>query len=132
MEKKKNTIDELKDVLMGKNQEGKKGEKEDVEKNKPMAIIGYLIPFLFFVPLLNEESNKSPFAKFHANQQLILLIFWFGSGTIAKILTMLWVGYPLLLLILIASFALMIMGIINATNGEMKKLPIIGDFEILK
>jgi len=38
----------------------------------------------------------------------------------------------LMLVIAIASIVFMIMGIINAVNGEMKKLPIIGDFEIIK
>ena len=46
----------------------------DAEKNKVMAIVGYILPILFFVPLLSEESKKSPFAKFHANQQLNLLL----------------------------------------------------------
>lgn len=45
----------------------------DAEKNKLMAIIGYIIPILFFIPLVSDAKN-SPFAKFHANQQLNLLL----------------------------------------------------------
>jgi len=49
-------------------------DKADAESNKALAIVGYIIPILFFIPLINESSKNSPFAKFHANQQLVLLI----------------------------------------------------------
>ena len=49
--------------------------QSDAEKNKAMAIVGYIIPILFFIPLVTDAKN-SPFAKFHANQQLNLLISW--------------------------------------------------------
>jgi hypothetical protein len=55
---------------------------EDIEKNKALAIIGYILPILFFIPLLNDQSKNSPFAKFHANQQLVLLIASLLSGLI--------------------------------------------------
>ncbi|HPN55034.1 MAG TPA: DUF4870 domain-containing protein [Candidatus Moranbacteria bacterium] len=108
-----------------------KAESSDAEKNKVMAIVGYIIPILFFIPLLSEESKKSPFAKFHANQQLVLLISAVIvniAGTIIPIL-----GWFIILPIgCIVLLVLAIMGIINAAKGEMKKLPIIGGFEIIK
>ena len=42
---------------------------EDIEKNKTMAGLAYL---LFFLPLI--VCPESQFAKFHANQALILVI----------------------------------------------------------
>jgi len=39
----------------------------DVQANKAMAIIGYILPFLFFIPLVTD-AKTSPFARFHANQ----------------------------------------------------------------
>jgi len=132
MEEQKSTTEELKNTLEGKKEEPKKASKEDVEKNKVMAIIGYIFPILFFVPLLGDESKKSPYAKFHANQQLILLIFCFAGYFISSFLMVILIGFLLMPIIWIASIVFMIMGIINAAKGEMKKLPIIGDFDIIK
>ncbi|PIP28104.1 MAG: hypothetical protein COX29_02960 [Candidatus Moranbacteria bacterium CG23_combo_of_CG06-09_8_20_14_all_35_22] len=109
-----------------------KVESSDVEKNKPMAIIGYIIPILFFIPLLSEEGKKSPFAKFHANQQLNLLLFGVIGYTASAILMIILIGFLLYFVVIIGSLVFLIMGIINAAKGEMKKLPIIGGFSILK
>lgn len=108
-----------------------KPENSDVEKNKVMAIIGYIIPILFFIPLLSEESKKSPFAKFHANQQLVLLISAIIVNIAGSIIPIL--GWFIILPIgCIILLILAIIGIINAAKGVMKKLPIIGGFEIIK
>lgn len=107
---------------------GSKGS--DVDKNKPMAIIGYIIPILFFIPLVSDAKN-SPFAKFHANQQLVLLIAWVVVNFVGSILPV--IGWFLILpLGTIFLLVVMIMGIINASKGEMKKLPLIGGIEIVK
>lgn len=103
----------------------------DAEKNKAMAIVGYIIPILFFIPLLSEETKKSPFAKFHANQQLNLLLAAIAVNVVGTLIPILgwFIILPLGSLLLIV---LAIMGIINGAKGAMKKLPIIGDFELLK
>lgn len=110
--------------------EPKKAENMDVEKNKVMAIIGYIIPILFFIPLLSEESKKSPFAKFHANQQLVLLISAFIVNIAGMIPILGW--FIILPFGCLAILIIALIGIINAAKGEMKKLPIIGGFEIIK
>jgi uncharacterized membrane protein len=102
----------------------------DAEKNKAMAIVGYIIPILFFIPLVSEAKN-SPFAKFHANQQLNLLLAAIAVNVVGTIIPIL--GWFIILpLGTILIFVLAIMGIINAVKGEMKKLPIIGGFELIK
>ncbi len=109
----------------------KMGDPADVEKNKAMAIVGYIIPILFFIPLINEDSKKSPFAKFHANQQLVLLIAWVVVSMVGSILP--FIGWFIILpagMIVLVVF--MIMGIINASQGKMKPLPLIGGIEIVK
>jgi len=115
-----------------KQEEPKNEEKvsSDVEKNKPMAIVGYLIPILFFVPLLSDAKN-SPFAKFHANQQLVLLISWIVVNIVGSIIPVL--GWFIILpLGTIFLLIIMIMGIISAAQGKAKKLPLIGGIEIIK
>ncbi len=106
------------------------GQNDDVQKNKPIAIIGYILPFLFFVPLISEAKN-SKFAMFHANQQLILLIAAVAVNVVGTLIPIL--GWFIILPFgTIFLFVIAILGIINAAKGEMKKLPLIGDFQILK
>ncbi|MDP1884463.1 MAG: DUF4870 domain-containing protein [Candidatus Moranbacteria bacterium] len=108
----------------------KKAENKDVESNKAMAIIGYIIPILFFVPLLSDAKN-SPFAKFHANQQLNLLLAAIAVNIVGTIIPFL--GWFIILpLGSIALIVIAIMGIINAVKGEMKALPLIGGFSLIK
>ncbi len=100
--------------------------REDIEKNKTMAILAY---FLFFLPLLTD-AKESKFAMFHANQSLVLLlaqIVVYVVGTIIPFLGW-FIILPLGIIFLIV---LWIMGIINAANGKMKELPLIGKIHIL-
>ena len=95
----------------------------DAEKNKMMAIIGYIIPILFFIPLVTEAKNSS-FAKFHANQRLNLLIAAIVVNVVGGIIPFL--GWFIILPIgSIIIIVLAIMGIINAAKGAMKRLPMI-------
>ncbi|MBI5848668.1 MAG: hypothetical protein HZB31_12125 [Nitrospirae bacterium] len=121
------------------NEEITQFDAQDVEKNKVLAIVGYIFPILFFIPLVTDAKN-SLYAKFHVNQQLILLIFGFaggiGLGIISFILAFIPVMGPLMAMLLMPVFwfaclALMIMGIINAANGGTKKLPVVGGLATL-
>ena len=104
----------------------------DVDSNKALAIVGYIIPILFFLPLVMEGSKNSPFAKFHANQQLILLLSAVAVQIVGMVTIPLLIGLAILPLGMLFLFVCMILGIINAVNGQMKKLPLIGGFTILK
>ena len=100
----------------------------DVEKNKTMAILAY---FLFFLPLITDAKD-SPFAKFHANQSLALVISSFGIYFISGALAFITFGILnfIVSLAMIAIFVFWVMGIVNASNGEMKELPLIGGIHI--
>ncbi len=102
----------------------------DVEKNKLMAIIGYIVPILFFVPLITDAKD-SPFAKFHANQQLVLLIVAIAVNLAGTFIP--FIGWFLILPVgMILVIILAIMGVINASQGQMKPLPLIGGAELIK
>lgn len=106
------------------------GNQSDAEQNKAMAIIGYLLPILFFIPLVTDAKN-SPFAKFHANQQLNLLLAAIAVNIVGTVIPVL--GWFIILpLGSIALIVFAIMGIINASKGEMKPLPMIGGFSLIK
>jgi uncharacterized membrane protein len=97
----------------------------DVDKNKTMAILAY---FLFFLPLLTAKDSK--YAMFHANQSLILVLIAIASNIIGGILPV--VGAILAAVVGLGVFVLWVMGIISAANGEMKPLPVIGQYKLLK
>lgn len=109
-------------------------DKEDIEKNKVMAILSY-ISILVLVPIFAAKESK--FARFHANQGLVLFIieaiWWVIEGILSFIPGAFGVIIRLIIgLVNIAFLALAIIGIINAVNGKAKRLPVIGKFTILK
>lgn len=97
-------------------------EEKQKQKNTGMAIVAYII---FFVPLLTE-AKKDPFVKFHVKQGLVLFIAAVALWFVAQYLPI--IGSLLSPLINIAVLVFVIIGIINAVNGQEKKLPLIGQF----
>lgn len=98
------------------------------QNDKVMAIVAYII---FFVPLL--VGKRSPFVTYHTNQGTVLFIFAVVGGIVLSIL----LGFIPFLGIISMLFdllvlVLMIIGIMNASKGVMKPLPIIGGFTIIK
>jgi len=104
-------------------------DPNDVEKNKGMAILAY---FLFFIPMLTEAKD-SKFAMFHANQSLILALVAIGIFVLGSIIAMVTFGFGggLVLIAWLAWIVFWVMGIVNAANGKMKELPLIGGIHIL-
>lgn len=110
-----------------KGQSKAEAAKEDIESIKGIAAIGY-IGLLFLVPLLMHP--KSEYCVYHANQGLLLLIVAVVGSTILGIIPV--IGWALMPLWTLAMIILVIIGIVNAVNGRMKPLPVIGGYTILK
>ncbi|MEF3304093.1 DUF4870 domain-containing protein [Paenibacillus sp. GYB003] len=101
-------------------------ERADIEKNKVMAILAYLI---FFIPLLAARDSK--YAMYHANQGLLLFLVAVGINIVGAIIPILgWLIIAPLGNLLV--FVFVVLGIVNAAGGQRKPLPIIGKYEILK
>lgn len=106
---------------------------EDCQDNKGMAIIAYL-GILVLIPLF--AAKKSPFARFHTNQGLLLFI----AGIIVGLINLIFQAIPVLgtiiyilcMVIDIILVILMVIGIVNAATGKAKDLPLIGTIRILK
>jgi uncharacterized membrane protein len=98
---------------------------EDIEKGKTMAGLSYLI---FLLPLVVCPESK--YAKFHANQALLLLITGIAGNVILGIIPV--IGWMLMPVFGLGVLALGIMGLINGFGGKSKRLPLIGKFTILK
>ncbi len=112
-------------------------DANDIAQNKAMGILAYFGP-LCFIPMFAAKGSK--FARFHANQGLVLLIAcaaWSIASSIlsAIILAISWRLYFITSIIGLLSivFAILaVLGIINAANGKAKELPVIGKIKILK
>ena len=89
-------------------------------KNIGMAILAYII---FFIPLLTD-AKKDPFVKYHVKQGLVIFIAWIIVYILSYIIP--WQFWIIDRLLNLAVFVLMIIGIIAASKGEEKPLPIVG------
>lgn len=96
----------------------------DIEKNRVMGILAYI---LFLIPLLAAKDSK--FAMYHANQGLVLFISAVAVQVGAGFLPFL--GALLGGLCSLAVLVLAVIGIISASKGEMKPLPLIGGIKLL-
>ncbi len=99
----------------------------DIEKNKVMAGLAYII---FFLPLIVCPESK--FGKFHANQALGLLIVSVAGSIVLSILSFIVIGLILFPFFGIGITVLFILGLINGLTGKVKSLPVVGGFKIIK
>lgn len=113
---------------------------EDVIANKVYGILCY-IGILFIIPLF--VAKDSQYAKFHANQGLLLfimklilrivsrvLVFALNIGTLGLMHGI--ISDIVSIVIGIISLIFIIIGIANACSGEAKTLPIIGGITLIK
>ncbi|MFP4368623.1 MAG: DUF4870 domain-containing protein [Bacteroidota bacterium] len=103
-------------------------DPKDIEDNKIMGVLAYLI---FFLPLLAAKDSK--WAYYHANQGLVLLLFAIGVNIVGIILDFIPIlGWLLHFILVIFILVLVVVGMINASAGKAKPLPLIGGIKILK
>lgn len=107
----------------------------DADSNKAFGILSYL-SLLFLIPLLAAED--SVFAKFHANQGLVLFLTGLAlnvaTGIIGGVLGALhlgWLAGIIGSLVNLVMIAFVVVGIINAAQGKAKELPLIGQIHII-
>lgn len=88
-----------------------------------------IIPAIIF--LVVEPYNRNRFIRFHSFQCLFfaaaLLILHFGLGILAIIPGIALLTFPLHMVINLGAFILWIILLIKANQGQMYKLPIIGN-----
>ena len=133
----KETTEELKDkaeeILKKTKDNSKKFDKKDIEENKAMACLAYIIaPIPYFV------ETKSKWVKYHSIQGMNLFIINVLLCLFVSIISSLifWPFFILKALLKAALYSFMviyaIIGIINVCNCEAKELPIIGKFKFIK
>lgn len=108
------------------------------QTKKGLAILAYF-GILFLIPLF--ATKKGSFARYHANQSLVLFIFMVVFNVLSTVLGNILVNIsPLLTLVVTGVFSLLVLvlcvfaliGIIHAAKGQRKPVPIIGGITIIK
>ena len=141
-----NVIDKAKDVL---NTEDTTGEYDpaDIQANRGIAWLSYMGPLLF-IPMFARKDSK--YTQFHVRQGVTLFAIDVAYVILNTLLNLIkvdstrtvwgipytvrvtpwWITVPLAIIgIGITVFA--VLGIINAATGKAKKLPLIGNIDVL-
>ncbi len=111
-------------------------EGYDILANRNYCILSYL-SWLCVIPIF---KCRSPYARFHANQGLILAIvstiLFLISGTVdfflgnAFLLSIIPTILKILIRLVVAAYSCL--GIYNAVTHKARELPLIGKFQLLK
>ena len=103
--------------------------EKSVSEAQQIAWLSYL-GILVIVPILVNPDNE--FIKFHARQGIALLLFEIGWIFIEFFLRLMpiirYLAGVISFFVWVGFIALSVIGIVNAIQGEWKKLPIIGEF----
>ncbi len=104
----------------------------DINTHKTVSGLAYI---LFFIPLITD--NGSGYARFHANQGLLLLIACIICSIISSVLGFFpFIGWLLKavfgLVTGLALFVMFVLGLVNGFSGRAKELPFIGGIKIIK
>lgn len=109
-------------------------DREDINKNRAMAILAYIGP-LVFIPMFAAKNSK--FARFHVNQGFLLFLVWASLSVLSTFFNLIYLQHFLDVLIQLSLWAVSIpatvinvIGIVNAARGKAKELPIIGKIRI--
>ena len=117
-------------------------DPRDIQENRGWGRSFLLRLFWYSSPIF--AARNSYFARFHANQGLVLFLFYACYSVLTRIITNilnLALGFipfvpgmisAALQFIGIIFFVLMILGIANAASGKVKELPFIGRIRLLK
>ena len=89
-----------------------------------MGALAY-IPIVAIIFLLIEPYNKNKFVRFHAFQCLFVAVAWIATWFILAVIPI--IGWVLLPIVGLGYFILLIVLFIKAYQGQMFRLPVVGD-----
>ena len=134
----RNAADEKKSVNEDGKENKESAELDEAQKRKIVCCLAYVFGILFFLPLILYP--KDDFAKFHANQSLVILLATIIGEVVLGILSALLRSVPVLGVLFgvlcglfgLIVFVACILCIVGVINGEKKELPVIGKIRLLK
>ncbi|MBW2972397.1 hypothetical protein KY359_05150 [Candidatus Woesearchaeota archaeon] len=102
----------------------KAGSSKDVEEGKVFAFLGVFLTIIgFIIVLLAKKENK--YAMYYAKQGLVLFVAYVILWIIGIIPVL---GWIIAILGSILLLILWIIGWVYALSGEMKPIPLVGQF----
>jgi uncharacterized membrane protein len=104
--------------------------QQEIDSGKTMAILSY-IPIAFvglIVAIVTVSQKNNSYALYHAKQALALYICWVVVALCCAPLFLICIGFPLLIAANVAGLVLCVLGLINSSGGQMKPLPVVGQF----
>lgn len=101
-------------------------EQSTIDEGKTMAIIAYVTLLGTLIAWFMNKDKNNEFAKFHIGQALRAWLAGIVISIIATVLVMV-TGIGILGYLTYAGWVLAILGLINAVNGKMDKVPLVGD-----
>ncbi len=100
------------------------------QEDKTAAILAYITLIGYIVAIVMHGNNKTKIGSYHLKQATGLILFSIASWLALMIIAFLpFIGFLTLFLspvLWILILVLVIMGVINAANGAMKPIPVLG------
>lgn len=87
-----------------------------------MAALSY-VSILVLIPYLMAKND--PFVHYHIKQGLVLLVIELAVYVLGMVI---WMLYPILSIVNLATLVLSIIGIVNVVQGKEQELPLVGQF----
>jgi len=100
----------------------------DIGENKIFAVLSYLSWLIIFTLIFAKDSK---FARYHANQGLVLAICATLGFILLGFLPNIWIIRLAISIFEIVVWVVDVIGLYNAATGKAKELPVIGKFRIL-
>jgi len=105
--------------------------QQEIDSGKTMAILAYipiaLVGLIVSIVCISNKNNA--FSLYHSKQALTLYICWIVAAACCFPLFLLFcLGVVLLVIVQITALVLCILGIVNASGGQCKPLPVVGGF----
>ena len=102
------------------------------QEDKTVAIVAYITLIGYIIAIIMHGNNKTKLGSYHLKQATGLFVF--GIAAWISIMIIAFIPFVGLLVFIIAPviwiglLVLLILGIVAASNGQEKPLPIIGGF----
>ena len=97
--------------------------------DKTAAIVSYLTLIGFIVAVILHGSNKTRLGAYHLRQSLGLMLTAIAVWVVAMMFAFVpFAGWLISLAAWVALFVLWVIGLIGAINGQMKPVPVLGEY----
>lgn len=98
-------------------------DEKTIAEGKTTAIIAYITVIGLIIAIILNNDKKNLFAAFHIRQALGVGLFSLVIGVLNIIPYIGWLAFAVGSILL---FVMWIVGLINALNGKMKPVPVLG------